>query len=55
MSIEHAPLPTITDRATFEARLADLRVQEKAHSRAGDAIAAARRRLPAVEVDPETP
>jgi predicted dithiol-disulfide oxidoreductase (DUF899 family) len=28
-----------------------LRVREKAHTREGDAIAAARRRLPMVEVD----
>lgn len=49
MIIANAPGPTITDRATFEARLAELRSQEKAHTRAGDAIAAARRRLPVVE------
>lgn len=39
------------ERATFEAELARLRVREKAHTREGDAIAAARRRLPMVEVD----
>jgi predicted dithiol-disulfide oxidoreductase (DUF899 family) len=45
------PAPAITDRATFTAELDKLRAREKAHTRAGDAIAAARRRLPMVEVD----
>jgi predicted dithiol-disulfide oxidoreductase (DUF899 family) len=45
-------LPEIADRATFEAQLTELRAREKAHTREGDAIAAARRRLPMVEVDP---
>ena len=44
-------LPTTVDRATFQAELDKLRVREKAHTREGDAIAAARRRLPTVEVD----
>jgi predicted dithiol-disulfide oxidoreductase (DUF899 family) len=43
--------PADVDRATFEAELDRLRVREKAHTSEGDAIAAARRRLPAVEVD----
>lgn len=43
--------PPIADRAAFQAELDRLRVREKAHIRAGDAIAAARRRLPMVEVD----
>jgi len=47
--------PKIVDRTTFEAELDALRVQEKAYTRAGDAIAAARRRLPMVEVDAATP
>jgi len=55
MTIENAPEPVVTDRAAFEAGLAELRVREKAHTRAGDAIAAARRRLPVVEVDAGTP
>lgn len=55
MTIENTPEPRIADRATFEAGLAELRVREKAHTRAGDAIAAARRRLPVVEVDAGTP
>src|SRR5919199_560021 len=44
-------LPAAVDRATFQAELDRLRVREKAHTREGDAIAAARRRLPMVEVD----
>jgi predicted dithiol-disulfide oxidoreductase (DUF899 family) len=44
--------PVVVDRATFQAQLDALRVREKAHTREGDAIAAARRRLPVVDVDP---
>src|SRR3954447_4542328 len=44
-------LPPTVDRATFQTELDALRVREKAHTREGDAIAAARRRLPMVEVD----
>jgi predicted dithiol-disulfide oxidoreductase (DUF899 family) len=47
--------PKIVDRSTFQADLDALRVREKAHTREGDAIAAARRRLPMVEVDGATP
>ena len=47
--------PKIVDRSTFEAELNALRVREKAHTREGDAIAAARRRFPMVEVDGATP
>jgi predicted dithiol-disulfide oxidoreductase (DUF899 family) len=46
-----AVLPSVVDRATFQSRLDALRVREKAHTREGDAIAAARRRLPMVEVE----
>jgi predicted dithiol-disulfide oxidoreductase (DUF899 family) len=46
--------PRIVDRATFQAELDALRIREKAHTRVGDAIAAARRRLPMVEVDAAT-
>lgn len=46
------PVPQVTDRATWRARIDELRVKEKAHTRAGDALAAERRRLPMVEVDP---
>ncbi|MBB5161138.1 DUF899 family protein [Mycobacterium sp. AZCC_0083] len=45
------PMPTAVDRAAFEAEIETLRTREKAHIREGDAIAAARRRLPMVEVD----
>jgi predicted dithiol-disulfide oxidoreductase (DUF899 family) len=44
----------VVDRATWQAELDKLRVREKAHTREGDAIAAARRRLPMVEVDATT-
>ena len=47
--------PKIVDRSTFQAELDALRVREKAHTREGDAIAAARRRLPMVEVNGATP
>jgi hypothetical protein len=47
--------PKVVDRATFQAELDTLRVREKAHTHEGDAIAAARRRLPMVEVDGATP
>ena len=47
--------PTIVDRSTFQAELDALRVREKVHTWEGDAIAAARRRLPMVEVDSGTP
>jgi predicted dithiol-disulfide oxidoreductase (DUF899 family) len=42
----------VVDRATWQAELDALRIREKAHTREGDAIAAARRRLPMVEVEP---
>ena len=47
--------PKTVDRRTFQAELDALRVREKAHTREGDAIASARRRLPMVEVDDATP
>ena len=43
--------PPVVDLATWETARAELLVREKAHTRAGDAIAAARRRLPMVELD----
>ncbi|MEU4606585.1 DUF899 family protein [Kribbella sp. NPDC023972] len=46
--------PQLTDRETWQQQLDELRLREKAHTREGDAIAAARRRLPMVEVDPTT-
>jgi predicted dithiol-disulfide oxidoreductase (DUF899 family) len=48
-------VPAVVDRGTFQAKLDALRIREKAHTREGDAIAAARRRLPMVEVDAATP
>lgn len=54
-SFSHEPgAPRVVDRRAFEAELDALRVQEKAHTKAGDAIAAARRRLSMVEVDGAT-
>jgi predicted dithiol-disulfide oxidoreductase (DUF899 family) len=47
---EVAAVPPIADQATWEAALAELRVREKAATRELDAIAAARRRLPMVEL-----
>lgn len=47
-------LPQIADRETWQAKIGELRVKEKAHTRTGDALAAERRRLPMVEVDPTT-
>src|SRR6266567_3460584 len=47
--------PKIVDRSAFQAELDALRVREKAHTKEGDAIAAARRRLPMVEVTSPTP
>jgi predicted dithiol-disulfide oxidoreductase (DUF899 family) len=50
-SSDTSTLPAVVDRATWQAELDTLLVREKAHTRAGDAIAAARRWLPMVEVD----
>ena len=47
--------PEIVDRETWRAAREELLVREKAHTRAGDALAAARRRLPMVEVDATLP
>lgn len=47
--------PEIVDRDVFQAELEALRIREKAHTREGDAIAAARRRLPMVKMDGATP
>jgi len=46
-----AALPPIVDRETWRRRREQLLGREKAHTREGDAIAAARRRLPMTEVD----
>ena len=47
--------PKVVDRSTFQAELDALRLREKAHTREGDAIAAARRRLLMVKVDAAIP
>ena len=49
------PMPEIVDRAAWQAQIDQLLPREKAHTREGDAIAAARRSLPMVEVDAQTP
>lgn len=46
--------PPVVDRAAWQAERDELLVREKAHTHEGDAIAAARRRLPMVEVDGST-
>jgi predicted dithiol-disulfide oxidoreductase (DUF899 family) len=43
-------LPEVVDREAYQGRVDELRIREKEHTHAGDAIAAARRRLPMVEV-----
>ena len=48
-------LPAIVDQATWQAASDRLLVREKAHTRESDALAAARRRLPMVELDGTTP
>lgn len=52
--LEEAAVPKIAGREDFEAQLNALRVREKEHTHQGDAIAAERRRLPMVEVNPST-
>jgi predicted dithiol-disulfide oxidoreductase (DUF899 family) len=52
---DEPPAPAVVDRATFQNELDALRVREKAHTGEGDAIAAVRRRLPMVEMDPGIP
>ncbi len=50
-AIDEAGAPALVDRATWQAELEALLIREKAHTHEGSAIAAARRRLPMVEVD----
>ena len=45
-------VPPIADRAQFDEKLSAIRRREKAHTVEADAIAAARRRLPMVELGP---
>jgi predicted dithiol-disulfide oxidoreductase (DUF899 family) len=54
MTSDNVALPTVVDRDAYQAQIDGLRVREKAHTREGDSIAAARRRLPMVEVDANT-
>lgn len=55
MSDTRPPLPQVVTREAWQAQLDELAVREKAHTREGDRLAAARRRLPMVEVDSSTP
>jgi predicted dithiol-disulfide oxidoreductase (DUF899 family) len=48
-------LPAVVDRAAWQVEVDALLVREKAHTHEGDAIAAARRRLPMAEVDAAIP
>ncbi|MEO5748375.1 MAG: DUF899 family protein [Ornithinibacter sp.] len=47
-------LPPVVNRARWQEQLNELLVREKAHTRQGDEIASARRRLPMVEVPAST-
>ena len=47
--------PRIVDRGAFQTEVDALRLREKAHTKEGDTIAAARRRLPMVQVNSATP
>lgn len=47
--------PPLVDRESYQKQIDELRVREHAHTHEGDAIAAARRRLPMVEVDASAP
>lgn len=47
-------MPAICDHVTWQTQIDALRTREKAHTREGDAIAAARRRLPMAQIDSAT-
>lgn len=53
-AIEGMSLPPVVERAVFQAELDKLREREKALTQESDAIAAARRRLPMVEINATT-
>jgi predicted dithiol-disulfide oxidoreductase (DUF899 family) len=55
MATHTRAVPRVVDRSTWNREIDRLLTREKAHTREGDAIAAARRRLPMVEVDAELP
>jgi hypothetical protein len=38
IATSNRPVPQVTDRATWQARIDELRVKEKAHTRARDAL-----------------
>jgi predicted dithiol-disulfide oxidoreductase (DUF899 family) len=48
-------VPKVVDPKTFHDEIEKLRTREKAHTHEGDAIAAARRRLPMMQIDGATP
>jgi predicted dithiol-disulfide oxidoreductase (DUF899 family) len=52
--METAGLPSVVDRAAWRAAREEILAREKAHTREGDAIAAARRRLPMTLMPPVT-
>jgi len=52
MNVRRLAQPEIVTRAQFQQARDELLSREKAHTRDSDAIAAARRRLPMVEMDP---
>lgn len=47
-------IPQIATREEWERARAELLIREKAHTRAGDKLAAARRRLPMIPMEPVT-
>jgi predicted dithiol-disulfide oxidoreductase (DUF899 family) len=51
---EKSLAPDVVSREAWQKQIDTLRIVEKAHTHAGDSIAAARRRLPMVEVDAST-
>jgi predicted dithiol-disulfide oxidoreductase (DUF899 family) len=52
---EEFPVPGVVERSVFQSEMDALRQREKALTRESDALAAARRRLPMVEVDGAIP
>ena len=54
VTVAEEKAPPVADRTTYQSQIDSLRTREKEHKKAGDAIAAARRRLPMVEVDART-
>lgn len=50
--MKEVPKPEVVSRAEWERARAELLVREKAHTRAGDELAAARKRLPMTRMEP---